>query len=451
MSKYDAIIIGAGLSGLSAAVELSLKGLKVLVLERRKVAGGRTYSFIDRTTSDEVDNGQHIMMGCYSDTRRFLRIIGSEHLVSLQPTLNIKFLSSVSNHQLSFPDIPVPFNAFLGLLNLNSLSLKERIKLWNVGKPLLFDSTIKESNLKNKTVHQWLDDSNQSERSKKNFWNIIAIGTLNENPRKASALLFYRVLKRIFSGGIEDSSLLLPKVGLSEIFIKPAISYLKKYGSDVLFKNPVRTILLNQIQNRVKGVMTFSGEKYEAPILISAVPFYVIKSLLPHSSFYFKKLLKDVSQFQTSPIITVNLWFDKEVMEDEFAAVLDSKIQWIFNKTKLESAFHKKNNNYYFLSVVISSAVELVLIPNGQIVLTILEEVKKVLPRTRDAKLVHSFVMKEKRATFSPTPEIEEFRPENRTELSNFFLAGDWTDTGYPATIEGAVMSGIYVAKFAVK
>jgi squalene-associated FAD-dependent desaturase len=473
-SAYDVIIIGGGLSGLSAAVDLTARGHRILLLEQRPFLGGRTYSFVDEVTGDVVDNGQHLLMGCYHETRRYLRLIGSDHLATLQPNLRIDFLHPEKGPAtLSCPPLPSPLNVLAGLLRLQSLPLSDRLKILRVGWELQFLSSERERQLGSMTVDDWLSSLGQTPLNKKYLWDILAIGTLNDDPKTVSALLFYRVLKAAFLGTKEDSSLLIPKVGLSELLVDPAVRFLKEHGAEIRPVCGVKEILVEG--QRVRGVRCDDGSIVPAAAYISAVPYHALQSLsfpsFQHSSelrgsstpepegssgiesrysgfrhqagFQRAELpqntvIQALSRFESSPIITIHLWLDRSIMGQEFVALLDSRVQWIFDKSKI---FGLKGDRHY-LSLVISGAAQYVAMEKDQLVSLAMEDLRRVLPKAESARVIHSVVVKEKRATFSPKPEVEPHRPSAATGLKNFFLAGDWTNTGYPATIEGAVKSG---------
>ncbi len=432
---YDAIIIGGGVAGLSAAVRLTEQEAKVLLLEQKPHLGGRTYSFRDKRTGDVVDNGQHLMMGCYHETRKYLDSVGSSHLVSLQPRLRIDFLHPHNDPaSLSCWPLPPPLNVLSGLLNLRSLSLPDRIKLLRVGMELLSSSKQKELALAQMTVDQWLSQCGQTEENRKYLWDVIAIGTLNDDPKLVSALLFYRVLKAAFMGAASDASLLIPRAGLSEILVDPAVELIRRRGGDVLTNQEVDS--LSYRANRIENVGV--GRKaYKAGSVIAAVPYFSIQPLLKREKRE-ATLVTNLSHLRSSPIITINLWYDKYVFDREFAAVLDSNIQWIFNRTAMLSLA----GNRQYLSVVISGASKEVLWGKEKLVATTRSELERVIPDLKGVKLIHSLVLKEKRATFSPTPESLALRPNPLIETKNLVLAGDWINTGLPATIEGAVISG---------
>ncbi len=432
----DTIVIGGGLSGLSAAVDLASRGYSVMIIEQRPHLGGRTYSFVDPSTGDHVDNGQHLMLGCYHATRWLLATIGADHLVTLQPNLHIDFLHPrLGMSSLHCPSLPAPLHLIAGLIGLGSLSLSDRLKLLRVGLAIRKDPKVVEPEIASLTVHQWLDQLGQSEENKRYLWDIIAIGSLNDDPKHVSALLFYRVLRSAFLGTREDSSLLIPRVGLTELFVNPSIAFLRSHGGEIILNSGVDENLVEG--STLKGVRCSDGVIREARAFISAVPWYAASLLLSHSPGTGGWIVN--GHLSSSPIVTINLWFDRTVMEEDLLALLDSRVHWVFNKSKI---YGSKDPSRQYLSLVISGAGPMVLASSAELVSVAIEELRKALPKSAAAKVVHSLVLKEKRATFSPRPDVEQHRPSSKTPLHNLFLAGDWTKTGYPATIEGAVLSG---------
>lgn len=441
---YEAIVIGGGLSGLSAAVELSNHGKTVLLLEQKQYLGGRTHSFIDETTGDIVDNGQHLMMGCYRETRNYLRTIGSDRLASLQSVLRIEFMDPWKGpSKLVAAPLPAPLHVLAGLLRLSNLSLVDRLRLLCVGKELFWTSVAKERVLDSLTVDEWLSSLGQSAQNKTYLWDTIAIGSLNDHPAKVSALLFFRVLRAAFMGTRDDSCLLVPQVGLSALFVDPAIEFIVQQGGEVRTGTRIESVITKDF--RVEAVRTATGERLVARSYIQAVPFFDLPAMLTDAS-----LVPIPPQYISTPIVSINLWFDRVVFEEEFAAVLNSNIQWIFNRTRLCDEYGGRATRGQHLSLVISGAERYVDLSKESIVQMALGDLRRVLPGTTEAVLVHSLVIKERRATFSPRPGMEAIRPDTKTKLDNMFLAGDWTNTGYPATIEGAVLSGRKAAEAAI-
>ena len=447
MYKFDAIIIGGGLSGLSAAVELSARGRKVHLLEQHRHCGGRTHSFLDVTTNSFVDNGQHLMMGCYHATRRFLRLIGTEHLAILQPALQIDFLCPTQHcTRLACAGVPAPFNLLVGLLGFTAIPFKDRIKMLLVAKELMNTSPEKELELDRTTVEEWLSGLGQSDINKKYLWDVITIGAMNNHPKNVSALMLFRVLRAAFFGNSENASLLIPRASLSELFVDPAVQFIKTHGGEVRTGIGVKSMI--EEGTYVRSVRTSQGKVLHAKSFISAIPWYSFEEVQSASHQKSKLVFSPQSgnsvkeHFKSSPIISIHLWLDREITNLDFAALLETRVQWFFNKSKLLNEKKEGIAVRQYLSLVISAADEFVGLNKKRLVEIAVEDLRRVLPRARDAKVNHSLVIKEKRATFLPSPGLEALRPQARTKFDNLFLAGDWTATGYPATIEGAVMSG---------
>jgi hydroxysqualene dehydroxylase len=443
MAKFDNVVIGGGLSGLSAAVELSIRHRKVLVLEQHRFCGGRTISHWFGPMKCHVDNGQHLMMGCYHATRQYLHSIGSENLTFLQPNLHIKFLHPTRKRfDFHCSKLPPPLHLITGLFTFSALSWKDRLKTLRVALAVLQSLPQKEHTLDAITVEQWLTILGQSKLSKQYLWDVITIGALNNYPKDVSALMLFRVLRAAFLGNRENASLLVPKVGLSELFVDPAVRVIEARGGEVRTGCSVKTILSHG--NRVQSVQTNDGKVISATSFISAVPWYEAEKIIP-ALFLERKN----SPYRSSPIIAIHLWFDRQITDLDFAAVIDTRIQWLFNKSLYSQADVSlpRKNTIQYLTLVVSGAEEYIKLSKEQLVEIAFEDLQRVLPEARNAKIVHSLVMKEKRATFSPLPGLEQVRPKTYTKFSNLFLAGDWTSTGYPATIEGAVLSGKNAAR----
>jgi zeta-carotene desaturase len=383
-------------------------------------------------------------MGCYHATRRYLKTIGAEHLAALQPNLRIDFVHPEHGvATLACPSLPSPLHALVGLLRLRSLPLFDRLKLITVGKELLFSSDEKEKRLRSLTVDEWLTSLGQTELNKKYLWEIIAIGSLNDDPKAVSALLFYRVLRAAFTGSRKDSSLLVPRVGLSELLVDPAVRYLEQRGAEIRTNCTVEEFIVEG--ESVMSVRCADGMIVEADAFISAVSHYAFPSLVKGATLdsALGKMQQAVGRFESSPIISLHLWLDKMIVEDEIVALLDSKVQWVFNRSKmLMRKSETPTNIKQYLTLVISGAVEYVDIEKERLVELAMHDLRLAFPRAADTDVVHALVIKEKRATFSPRPEIERYRPSADIGLRNLAMAGDWTDTGLPATIEGAVLSG---------
>ncbi len=431
----DVLIIGGGVAGLSAAVECSDQGLSVLIVEQKPRLGGRTYSFIHQETGDEVDNGQHLLMGCYHSTLKFLQLINRFDQVEIQKNLSITFRRSNHGASTLFAvHLPAPLNVLVGLLRLNTLTISERLSLLRVGLELIIKNPDTNKHLQTISVAQWLDEMKQPSANKKYLWDIIAIGALNDVPDKISAALFVTVLQSVFFGKRMNSSIVIPKSGLSSVLVDGAVEFIQQHNGKLLLNTSVTKI--KYLNSTIQKIYLDNDEVISPKAVISAVPYFDISKLFVNPEIIG---LKNLDKFISSPIISIHLWFDVHFMDEEFVALIDSPIHWVFNKTKIHG---KNNTRLMYLALVISGAHDLIDVDKEQLVQLAYKELQRFYPTASVASIVHSMVIKEKRATFSPMVGVEQYRPSHTTSINNLFLAGDWTDTKLPATIEGAVQSG---------
>jgi len=441
----DVLIIGGGLAGLSAAVQLTEASHSVVLVERSPHCGGRARSFRDEVTGEDVDNGQHIMMGCYHETLRYLERIGSRHFIDIQPPLRAVFRENgrAAGLLLALP-LPPPLHALSALLRFDLLTWPERMAIVRAARMLLAANPAVDTKLQSQTVEEWLNDHAQPERCRKAFWDVLSIGMLNEQSGYASASLFVSTIQRVLSGRRTDASIVLPLAGLSRILVDPAVAYLNLHGSEVVLSSTVESF--GEENGRIRMAVMHGGRAILPRAVIIAVPFFALDSVA--NGFLLERLpaLRKAETLLPAPIISIHLWLDREIMEEDFAALLGSPIQWVFNTGKIQQLKRRSH-----LSLIVSGAWEDIEKEKSVLVAMGLEEVRKAFPAARNASLVHSLIIKEKRSTFSPRPGSEQLRPFHRTAIENLFLAGDWTATGLPATIEGAVVSGVTSANAAVE
>ncbi len=254
-----------------------------------------------------------------------------------------------------------------------------------------------------------------------------------------SARLFERVLRLALFTSPQDSRLGIARVGLSECYTTAAAAYIEVRSGRVETDRSVKQILITD--GVYRGVVLGDGQTIEADIVVSAVPWMQIANLLPGDLLRAEPLFAGALALIPAPIISINLWFDAPLTELEFAGLRGTTIQWLFNKGRI------LGTNEHYISLVLSGAHEHVTKSKEELLAIALGELRELLPGARGARLVHSLVVKERFATFSPRPEAEPMRPPARTPIRGFFLAGDWTATGLPATIEGAVQSGYTAAQ----
>ena len=414
-------VIGGGISGLSAAVYLANSGLSVELFEAAPKLGGRAFSFIDENSGDTVDNGQHILMGCYKETLQFLKLINAFDNLYFQENLIVNFINKEKGvlPLKSFSKL-YPFNLMLGILNYRALNIFERVKILKLFFKLIAVPT---DSLDNITVIEWLKNENQSENALKSFWEILAIGSLNTNIEKASAKIFADILKHIFFRGNKSSTIILPETGLSELYCSKARDFISSHNGKVNISCKVASveILRDKIVSLIINKKNITGFDY----IISAVPFYSFQKLF-NEDFLIQTEKLD---FNYSPILNVHIWLKENPLTDRFYGLIGSPVQWIFNHNK-------------YISIVISDAGSFIDITNDEILDLVTVEINSFFPKLKSELISGYKVIREKRATFIPEPSVLNNRPSVKTKIKNLFLAGDWTDTGLPATIESAVKSG---------
>ncbi|MGE3887191.1 MAG: hydroxysqualene dehydroxylase HpnE [Vicinamibacterales bacterium] len=436
MTSPDVIVVGAGFAGLAAATALVERGARVLVLEARPVLGGRASAVRDAATGEKLDNGQHVLMGCYEETFRFLTRIGALDKVRRQAGLAITMVERGGRRStLQLPPLPAPLHLMAGVLAWDALSWSEKVSVMRVGAAVTgreHPTARGSSGAPGATVNDWLVAHGQAARLIELFWEPLALAALNQPIAVAAADTFIEVLSRMFGPEAERASLVVPAVPLDEMYAEPARAWLERRGSEVRAQSPARVRVEG---GRVTGV-DVRGEPIDAPVVIAAVPWFALPALFPPPApIALDDLLRRAAATASSPIVTVNLWYDRPVLDEMLVGLPGRAFQWVFDKGVV---FGRERSH---LSLVSSGAADIVAQSNEELAARAAREVHDALPRAAAARLVHASAVRERRATFSLAPG-QPTRPSTETGVTGLLLAGDWVDTGLPATIEGAVVSG---------
>ncbi len=437
----DAIVVGGGFAGLAAATLLAEQGARALVLEARPHLGGRARSFVDPDTGSVVDNGQHLFMGCYRETLQFLERIGSLDRLHLQPRLDVPFLDPGGRvSSFSLPPLPVfSWSVLGGLLGYPGLSIRERLGLLRVAREVRrrtrAGGRASADALDDQTVSTWLARLGQGKASCARLWHPLATAALNEDPERASAAMFLPVLREMFLDGSEGSRLGVARVGLSDLYADPAARFLRARGSEVRLRAQVRQVNIDD--GRPAGVLLADGGRVASPQVIVAVPPDDLLEILP-PQVASDPCFAGCSRLETSPIVSVYLWFGTPITDLPFAGLIGGEWQWLFNR----HAFTGHGSAGHGVTLVCSAARSFVEASRETLVRKAVHDLHRFLPDSRRAVLRHSLVIKEKRASMAPLRGSLALRPSWRTPYAGLHVAGDWTATGLPATIEGAVLSG---------
>ncbi|MGH8013507.1 MAG: hydroxysqualene dehydroxylase HpnE [Candidatus Binataceae bacterium] len=444
----DVVIIGGGFAGLSAAVELSEKGFRVALLEGKPALGGRAYSFTDPETGDFVDNGQHVLMGCYRETLGFLAKIGTRDKLIVQKNLAIEMLDGPGQRaQIATARLPGPLHMMAALLRYRHLSIAERVKLLHAGARMLRMRRRNDAPLKKVTVAQLMDTLGQSERTRRCFWYPLAIATLNEDPELASAGLLAEIMKRAFFGSRFNSSFVYSRVGLSDLYCGAAQKFVESHDGVIACRATVEEFEFDT-DGSLAAVRMRDRGRLEASHFIAAVPPAQLLRLLPEAAIA-DPFFSQLNALTSSPIICVHVWLDREVTDFAFVGFIGTTTQWLFNKRRIFARHGERHPGY--LSFVISGARRLMEKSNEELLAIVMEDLRRMISGARDAKLVKALVLREKHATIASDPASDAARLSGVTPIANLYLAGDWIQTGLPATIESAVASGHAAAQLIMR
>ena len=430
------VIIGGGWAGIAAAVQAVRHGMQVVLVEERPYLGGRARSFVDRTTGEVIDNGQHLMMGAYRATLRTIAALGTTSKYRAQPALHVRFVEPggmMDDLDASAFGLRGKLGVALGILRLRRISLRGRLAALRFALTLQLGVV----ETKGRTCMEMLRAEGQPDDVITRLWEPIVLATLNAPMDTAAASLLTTVLGRAFFGTAADAALLIPTDGLSA-FIDPVTSMVEAAGGRVLTSTSVDSI--HAEGQRVTDVVLSNGQTIHPAGVICAVPPRALSRIDGAPRV-------EIDGLTYSPIVSIYLWYDKAWLDDEFVAMLGTTIQWVFNRRRMVNASAEITAAYPgHVALTISAGSHLVDRPAEDIIAACDAELRTVFTSMHGARLLHGLVIKEKAATFLATPDVEAQRPPCTTHFANLILAGDWTDTGLPATIEGAAQSGITAA-----
>ena len=430
------VIIGGGWAGIAAAVQAVRHGMQVVLVEERPYLGGRARSFVDRTTGEVIDNGQHLMMGAYRATLRTIAALGTTSKYRAQRALHVRFVEPggmMDDLDASAFGLRGKLGVALGILRLRRISLRGRLAALRFALTLQLGVV----ETKGRTCMEMLRAEGQPDDVITRLWEPIVLATLNAPMDKADASLLTGVLGRAFFGAASDSALLIPTDGLSA-FIDPVTAMVEAAGGRVLTSTSVDVI---RAEDRcVVDVVLSNGQRINPAGVICAVPPRALSRIDGAPRI-------EIDGLTYSPIVSIYLWYDKAWLDDEFVAVLGTTIQWVFNRRRMVHASADVTAAYPgHIALTISAGSDLVESPADDIIAACDAELRTVFRGMDGIRLLHGLVIKEKAATMLATPDVEAQRPPCTTHITNLMLAGDWTNTGLPATIEGAAQSGITAA-----
>jgi squalene-associated FAD-dependent desaturase len=422
------LIIGGGLAGLAAAVALAPRAGKITIVESRPRLGGRASSFTDPITGQLVDACQHVSMGCCTNFHHFCSTIGVCHLLEAQGRLYFMTPDRrVSRFQAD--PWPAPFHLGRTLLSAHYLSASEKLRVIAGLGALLLESPDADP-----ALLPWLQRHWQTPRTIDRFWGVVLTSALNETVDRVGLKYARKVFRDGFIRHRDGFTVQVPRVPLGELYGAELNNWLRRHEVQVRLNAGVKLV------DPERGVLLRNGELIQADAYMLAVPFDRVIDLIPPELASREPAFQRIPELKPSPITSVHLWFDRPVMDLPHAVLLDSLGQWVFNRENPE-------RGEYYLQVVVSAARPLRGLGREEVQRLILEELQRLFPKIGAARLLRAKVVTEQTATFSAIPGIDRARPTQMTTVPNLYLAGDWTQTGWPATMEGAVRSGYLAAE----
>jgi len=441
------IVIGGGLAGLAAGVALAESGWRVRLFEQRPFLGGRATSYV-LPDGEHVDNCQHVTLGCCTNLADFYRRVGSADKIKFFDRLF--FLDPQGRRgEMQAGILPAPFHmtgsfaAFAPLTLVDKLSIARAMLdiLGAKGRP----ADLRENG--GISMLEWLGRRGQTQGAIERFWRVVLVSALDEELDRTDARFGVDVFWKAFLSNRTGYRMGVPAVPLANLY-DGCKSEIERRGGEVLLRAPVRGLKIES--GEIAAVLFDEGREEAADAYVFAVPHTALAELLPESVKQSDPSLANLDKIKVSPITGVHFWFDRQVMREPFITLIDTTTQWIFNKTELYGDTNgraNKRDGGQYLQLVISASYNLLQKSRQEIIDLCLNEVRHALPAAREAQLVKATVIKEAAATFSPEPGVDRWRPKQGTGVRRLFLAGDWTATGWPATMEGAVRSGYLAAE----
>lgn len=458
------ILIGGGLAGLSAGVALAEAGFRVRLFEKRPFLGGRATSYV-LPNGEHVDNCQHVTLGCCTNLADFYIRTGVSQKIRTFDRLTFVDPSG-RRGMLSASPLPSPLHLSPSFVMLPLLSGEDKRAIARAMMAILRSGGRGSDNRSaagspsqgsgDETMLQWLRRHHQTVGAIERFWRVVLVSALDEELDRTDARHGINVFWKAFLANRHGYEIGIPRVPLAELY-EGCRAAIEKKGGEVTGRAAVRGIEISG--NAVTGIRFDDGRRETADYYVAAVPHEALPDLFPPHVAAAEPLFANISNLRNSPITSIHLWLDHQVMDEPFLTVLDCASQWIFNKSalccssseeasaKLASGASGRNVAGQYLQIVISASYAQLNQSREEIIANIYKEVGRILDFQENVSLVKATVIKEVAATFSPAPGSDRWRPKQATSIAGLYLAGDWTATGWPSTMEGAVRSGYLAAE----
>ena len=435
-SEKTVIVVGGGVAGMSAACALAETGLRVQLVERRSYLGGRASSYLHSGVGEVIDNCQHVLFGCCTNLIGFYRRIGVADRIHW--TCEMTMIEPGGRRsQLGSSWLPAPFHGLPKLLSAHAFTLADKLALGRafstLMRPIPADST--------ESLGAWLKRHKQTEGALKRFWRLVIASALNADVDSIALPYAAKVIRELFMNSAGAGSMGMSTVPLSELYAD-AQAFLEQRGSKVLFNTNVESAAWDE--ENAQWTLTTRSVTLASDLLVLALPFEGMQRMLPGlpAASGVGELTRQIEEHEHWPICSVHLWFDREITSLDHAVLLDREIHWMYNKSRLQPW---RRGNY--LELVVSASRPFAELSREQAIAQTVRELIEFFPTIAVAKLEKAALVKEMRATFGVPPGIDAARPTSVSPWPNCYLAGDWTATGWPSTMESAARSGHLAAE----
>jgi squalene-associated FAD-dependent desaturase len=436
-SQPQVTIVGGGLAGLAAAAALSSAGVKARLFERRRQLGGRAGSFWDTTAEQWVDHCQHVSMGCCVNYADFCRRTGTDHRFRRHPT--VRFIGPDGRTStLRASHLPAPLHLAPALWSMKFLTPRERLMVMSALKRLALSESGPPPDT---TIGQWLAAHGQSENVIRRFWGVVLVSALSETIEHSSFAAARKVFVDGFMAEPSGHVLEIPTVPLQELYDQIA-HRLSEQGVAIQTEAHVRRVYCDTPHST--GIELDGGQTIDCDAVIVAVPWRRLADLLSIEQLAAVPNGAALRDLPSAPISSMHLWFDRPAIPVEHAVLIDRLSQWVFRRPPPASGPTLAREH---CQVVISASRNLAARSREEVLEEVLRDIRGTWPESRGAQLLQWRLITQQDAVLSPRPEVAELRPTQATAISNLFLAGDWTRTGWPSTMEGAVRSGYLAAE----
>lgn len=430
---YDSVVVGAGVAGLASASALSAAGAAVALVDRKPFVGGRAYSY-RHPALDEIVDSQHILVGCCTNLRNLCAHAGASDAIRWYDRYT--FLQPGGRaSELILSDLPAPLHTAPSFARVGMLSLIDKVAIGRALPSFLRDYPRSDR----ESVADWLRRTNQPDGAIRHFWEPVLVGALNDTFERCSMRYAGQVFHETFLKSAEGGRFGIPAMPLSDFF-GVVTRQAETEGTSLFLKHSALEVIQ---EGAVWRVRLDDGTDLRTRSVVVAVSFEHVQAVLG-SNLFSRILPAGTGAFTHSPITTIHLWHDQPFTDLDHAVLLDTGIQWMFQKSKIRGWAREQGS---YIELTISASHSQLREGREALLQRSMAELESFFPEAKHTGLRKAGVLKEAKATFSVTPNLDASRPSQRTVVPGLFLAGDWTATGWPSTMEGAARSGYLAAE----